>query len=582
MKKILSIISLLLVSTTLWAEPIGEQRAREIAVEFFAQHTTRATLSNIVLEWAGDTIGESSASGNALNTSLMYIYNRGNDAGYVIIAGDTNVDPIIAYSLDSTIDTDNMAEATAAILDAWCRQIESARKSAKPISGTTYRATTRSNDALLYETALWNQTDPFNREAPYIDGNYSLTGCAATAMAIICHYNRWPERGVGTTPAYSYEDRYGHTHSIPTNTLGREYNYDKMLMNYNNGFTDEQGDAVAALMKDIGTSIMMQYHPEGSGTYDNIVQNSFMTYFGYAKDLQISYGDGLDAEEWHDTIRENLRKYGPTYFSGSGDSGGHAFVIDGFDTGDHFHFNFGWGGLDNGYYLIPAIEFYKQQGIILNLRPDRDGTSVYRDNICLYALDTYKGITPYEVTSYATDTPFLCRVGYFGNIGPRTFNGEIKLVLCDRDGNWKQELASYNCTIEPNQICLPKEYDNITITTSLEEGDRMRVYYKAYSYDEWQWARSFFSNSTDEVMVMGSPEDIARGFYVAYDKSSKKLCLGNKHAMTIDIYIHNTNIKYGSANLQMNQTVYISDIAAETYRIEASLGSEPYKFVIKL
>lgn len=136
MKKILSIISLLLVSTTLWAEPIGEQRAREIAVEFFSQHTTRATLSNIVLEWAGDTIGESSASGNALNTSLMYIYNRGNDDGYVIIAGDTNVDPIIAYSLDSTIDTNNMAEATAAILDAWCRQIESARKSAKPISGT--------------------------------------------------------------------------------------------------------------------------------------------------------------------------------------------------------------------------------------------------------------------------------------------------------------------------------------------------------------------------------------------------------------------------------------------------------------
>jgi hypothetical protein len=173
-------------------------------------------------------------------------------------------------------------------------------------------------------------------------------------------------------------------------------------------------------------------------------------------------------------------------------------------------------------------------------------------------------------------------VGYFGNIGARTFNGVVKLVLCDRDGNWKEELASYNCTIEPNQICLPKESENITITTSLEEGDRMRVYYKAYSYDEWQWAHSYINNATDEVLVMGSPEDIARGFYFAYDKNSKKLYLGNKHAMTMDIYIHNTNIKYGSVNLQMNQTGYISDIAAETYRIEASLGSEPYKLVIKL
>ena len=581
MKKILSIICLLLVSTTLWAEPIGEQRAREIALEFFSQHSTRSLVGDISLEWAGDTIGEQSATGSALNTSLMYIYNRGNNGGYVIIAGDTNVNPIIAYSFDMTLDTDNMAEATEAILEAWCRQVESARKAAKPISGTTMRAATRSNDALLYDTALWDQEEPYNREAPIIDGDRSLTGCAATAMSILCYYNRWPEKGVGTTPSYSYEDDYDHIHTIPSNNLGREYDYDKMLMNYSNGFTYEQGNAVAALMKDMGTSIKMMYHPNGSGAYTTDVVNAFITYFGYAKDIKLVYGAGLSTEEWNDTIRENVRNYGPTFFSGSGDRGGHAFVVDGF-TGDYFHFNFGWSGYGNGYFLVPAIEFYKEQGIITNLRPDRDGTTVYRDNIYLYASDQYLGIAPKNVTSYATGTPFYCLLGCFANFGAYTFNGEVKLVLCDRNGNWKEELSTLNISVEPNKASAPSNYSYITITKSLEEGDRMRIYYKAYNYDEWQWARSFNESAVDEVLVMGSPEDMAEGFYFKYDKSTKDLYVSNKNAMKLNIYNDETKELFAWGELEFNTKGKIANMPSGRYRIEASLGSNPYVLIVKL
>ena len=582
MKKILSIVCLLLVSTTLWAEPIGEQRAREIASEFFSQHATRATAANIVLEWAGDNIGEQSATGSALNTSLMYIYNRGNNGGYVIVAGDTNVNPIIAYSLDTTLDTDNMAEATEAILEAWCRQVESARKAAKPISGTTMRATTRSNDAMLYETAIWNQGDPFNREAPTIDGGRSVTGCVATAMSIICHYNRWPEKGVGTTPAYSYEDSYGHTHTISSNSLGREYKYDDMLMSYNNGFTTTQANAVAALMKDMGTSVKMMYHPDSSGAYDSNVIYSLMTYFGYAKDMKLVYGAGLGSEEWNSTIRENVREYGPTYFSGSGDNGGHAFVIDGFDAGDYFHFNFGWGGVGNGYFLIPKIEFYERQAAILYLRPDKDGSSLYRDNLCIYAINSYKGIVPYQVTSYSTGTPFNCLVGGLANLGAYNFNGDIKLVLCDRDGDWKQVLTTLSFNIDPGYIAWADNYSYITITEPLEEGDRMRVYYKSYSYDEWQLARSYDESAIDEVLVMGSPEDMAEGFYFKYDKSSKVLYLGNKHAMKLNLYNDETDGLVGYADWELDTIGSISNLPSGTYRIEASLGSNPYVLIVKL
>ena len=582
MKKILLFVVFLLSAVSLFAGPIGEQRARQIAENFFASHSTRSISGAITLEWAGDSIGAKSAEGSALNTSLMYIYNRGNKDGFVVVAGDSNVTPIIAYSLDTTLDTSNMAEATETILDAWCRQVESARQAAKPISGTAMRAAMRSNDAVRYETALWNQNAPFCYEAPVIDGYYSATGCVATAMSIICYYHRWPERGVGTTPAYEYTDAYGYTRNVAANTLGRTYNYDNMLMNYNNGYTEAQGKAVAALMKDMGTSVYMQYHPEGSGAYPTDVIKAFSTYFGYSKSIQLVFGVNYSAEEWSDIVRENIRNYGPTYFSASSDNGGHAFVADGFDSGDYFHFNFGWGGYGNGYFLLPSIEYYMNQKIILGLEPDKDGTSVYRDNLCLYASGSYNGIAPYEVTGYTTGSSFYCLVGGLYNIGVQTFNGEIKLVLCDRDGNWKEELSTLELSIDPGYIGYADNYDYVTITEQLNEGDCLQLYYKAYNCNEWQRARCYDESAVDEVLVMGSPEDMAEGFYFAYNKSAQKIYLGNTHAMHIYIYNDETNDAIGWADLELNTVGTLTNLPSGTYRIEASLGSEPYVFKVKL
>ena len=100
----------------------------------------------------------------------------------------------------------------------------------------------------------------------------------------------------------------------------------------------------------------MQYHPEGSGAYPNDVVAAFSKYFGYSKGIQLVYASNYSPEEWENVVRENIRNYGPTYFSASNNSGGHAFVVDGFDSDNYFHFNFGWGGLGNGYFLIPSID----------------------------------------------------------------------------------------------------------------------------------------------------------------------------------------------------------------------------------
>lgn len=583
MKKIFILVGLLLTTITLMAGPIGEQRARAIATVFFEQHTTRAAVGNIELEWAGSDITTPCDTGSRLDSSLVYVYTRGESDGFVVVAGESNVEPILAYSFDTTFDMNNIAEATEAILDAWCRQLKDVRETAKPISGAMRHAT-RANDAILYETALWDQSEPYNREAPVYEGYRSLTGCAATAMSIICYYNKWPERGVGTTPAYEYVDMTGVTRYVEANTLGREYEYDYMLMDYRNGYTEREGNAVAALMKDMGTSVKMSYHPEGSGATSIDVINAFVNHFQYSKGAKLAFGDSYSAEEWNDIIRENIRNYGPTLFCGQGDAGGHAFVVDGFDADNYFHFNFGWSGYNNGYYLIPNIEFYWGQEVILNLEPDPNGTSQYTDNIVLTSLYysdgtiAYNGITS-TAKGYQPGTEFKCSIGGIANYGVGTFNGDIKLVVCNEDGVWKQELWGEAVSVDPGSFF----YTDIdcTITQTFEEGDRIRIYYKGQNSNSWEWLRKKSEGDVDEVIVMASPEDMAENLLFYYDKAEQKVGVVNSHAMHIEIYNTATESLAGQGDLSAKEYGTIS-LPKGVYRFEVSLGSEPYKLIVKL
>lgn len=538
MKKIFLLLTLLSTSLTLSAAPIGEARAREIAEEFFAKNSITRSAATIELEWAGESISAPVSRANDIDDALIYIYTRGDNDGFVIIAGDDSIAPIIAYSFDTTIDSENMADATKAIIDAWGAQIKAVRKGTLQMNTNT-TAITRYGGELLYDTALWNQNDPYNREAPMIDGDRALTGCVATAISIICYYNKWPEKGVGTTPEYSYEDAYGHTHIIAANTLGRTYNYSNMLADYNNGFNNTQANAVAALMKDAGTAVQMQYHPDASSAYGIDIPKALINHFGYSKQCHLAYRDGYDSDEWYDIMRENLNNFGPTYYSGGSDQGRHAFVVDGYAPDNYFHFNFGWGGIGNGHFLLPEIEYYDSQVTLLNLEPDKNGTSKYRDNILLYYYTygdggtTLRGITS-SATKYVANSEFSVKLGKILNCGARVFNGEVALVHCNKDGGWKKQL--YTATIEDLDIWYAIIYYYAEVTLDdIEEGDLLRIYFKSSDSDEWIWARAYNSEADDEIEICATPERVAENLQFDYYKESNKIYLKCSDAWQVDV-----------------------------------------------
>ena len=67
MKKIVILLALFVTSFNISAAPIGEQRARQIAEEFFAINATRSA-SSLELMWAGNNITEPTTRGGELNS----------------------------------------------------------------------------------------------------------------------------------------------------------------------------------------------------------------------------------------------------------------------------------------------------------------------------------------------------------------------------------------------------------------------------------------------------------------------------------------------------------------------------------
>lgn len=85
-----------------------------------------------------------------------------------------------------------------------------------------------------------------------------------------------------------------------------------------------------------------------------------------------------------------LKANGPLLYGGQSDTDGHAFVCDGYSGDGYFHFNWGWGGLSDGYFRLSALDplmqgiggsssgFNFQQDIICDLRPAEGGDRAYK------------------------------------------------------------------------------------------------------------------------------------------------------------------------------------------------------------
>ena len=113
----------------------------------------------------------------------------------------------------------------------------------------------------------------------------------------------------------------------------------------------------------------MGYGPDGSGGASGPIPGAMHQYFNYSDaNVQLRRND-FETETWKAMVREQFDMGWPMYYGGCDNGGCHAFVCDGYDDNDMFHFNLGWGGSSDGWYLIDDAPYTNPADAMFNFVP---------------------------------------------------------------------------------------------------------------------------------------------------------------------------------------------------------------------
>ena len=364
MKRI-SLIAILLLAFVVKAFPQVAQSVDETIARQTAQAFTKVNIN---------------AKGEALtlvSSDGIYIYNVGNN-GFVIVAGNTALPPVLGYSANNNFpDMDEAPEHYTAWIDHFKEMSNfAAENNIKPepavqqqwdeaLKGHFAIRNTTTVDPLV--TTHWNQDCYYNEYCPATSGGWwgggpcghVYAGCVACAMAQVMKYWNHPQIGFGS---------HSYTHSTygeqSANFGATTYQWDDMpeqIYSHN--------DAVATLMYHCGVSVDMNYSASGSGAQSKDVETALRSYFGYCG-AKYREKSKYENDVWVSMLKSELDLSHPVYYSGSNGDSGHAFVCDGYDANDFFHFNFGWSGSSDEYYSIYDVNGWNSgQAAVMNIVP---------------------------------------------------------------------------------------------------------------------------------------------------------------------------------------------------------------------
>lgn len=378
---------------------------------------------------------KSRAATTASRSDAYYVFN--NDAGgFVIIAGDDAVTPVLGYTSTGSFDAENLPDGLKDLLKSYERQI--AALGDNYVANQTATRTAFTGEKLL-KTAEWNQMSPFNKYTP---NNY-VTGCVATAGAIVMKHHGYPAKGTGS---------HSYTWNGKTLTANFEHDYDwaSMPAKYD-GTNDAAFDGVARLMADLGVAVEMQYAKNGSGAYIGDMISALQKYFGYSKLTYLASIDDMEAEAWNAKLRGEIDANRPILYSASDASaGGHSFIIDGYKD-ESFSVNWGWGGYCNGFYQIGALnpesagkptgdKYNLGQTAVIGLQPS-DGT----EKVSTMGFLKFAGQLQ-ALNMNVTDVKKGQRGAIFsvplGNTGDHSFTGEVVVALMNAKGEMREIVTS--------------------------------------------------------------------------------------------------------------------------------------------
>lgn len=460
----------ILCSLGLQAAPVSADRAVEMARKVMGGVSTRSGSGQLHVVWDGQTAADTQAP-------AFYVIGR-DGGGFVIIAGDDRVSPVLALSDKGSFQVENMPENVRWWMErmkAWVRSAHTSDASAQWSPAT--RASTLPDAgvtvSVFHPTPEWDQgnndnyyfrQNVFNAKCPKVGSDYTIAGCVPVALAELLVYESglpgvtMPAAAHGTVESYQVGSGYV-TPQTPY-ALGTPYEWEGLRTltdinavrtALNQGRTDLL-ENLAQLIADLGAAIHAAYSTRA--TSSSVSMSRMIEHFDINKRARYEVESDHTVRQWVSMLKAELNARPLLYSGRSPQGGGHQFLFDGYGKygeEDVFHVNFGWGGSCNGYYR----HFDLDAGDGYDFSYDCDAIfGFYPD-----AASTYEAILSYRLGSLSDGTygyglsvgsplqPGRSTVLYVKalmNVGSGSYSGTLKFVQEDKDGNvvWDNVLTT--------------------------------------------------------------------------------------------------------------------------------------------
>ena len=499
MKKIITVLALAAFfgGISLQASPVSSEKALDIARKIFdAQKVKRAAPGEVKIVWNGEF--EADAAKRDAAQPAFYVVAR-DGGGWVMVAGDDNVRPVLGLSADGIFESENMPDnvkwwmerikayvRSTSVPDPeaiglWAKFVDTKADNASisgEISNKFERITPEwdqgNNDMYYFGEYVFNAMCPRDNNQ-----NLCITGCVAVALGEIMTYesgqfgDAFPTSGTGSVGGYEV----GANQYAPASyELSAVYDWAGLRtltdISAIRGASAELRANLGRLLADLGAIAEASYSVNGTGANTAASVGHMIDHFGINKAACFEDASGFTPRQWVNKLKNELDER-PVLYSGrtQDDRNGHAFVLDGYGEYEGetvFHVNFGWAGSGNGYYYITDLDsgngdYSYSCAAAFGFYPDAD--SAYQINLSFINLNwTIGGRT---IPSYG-----------LANDGIREYGVPSYLLLGVMNhsyGPYNGEIWIGREKVDSTKELLFKVYD------STEKGPLLSYYYATYS-----------------------------------------------------------------------------------------------------
>ena len=452
------------------------------------------------------SIAKASNLNVAYETSQMTVL--ASDANTVIVSNDDAFDAILAITETPFTAADLQNPGLRWWVEAMNESLETYLATGTRPARVAPSANHKPEVPALLKTK-WGQDAPYNNMTPTYKQNnvekHFVTGCVATGMAQIMKYYNYPATGQGSA---SYRcnliiDGDATTQLLTVNFAKGNYAWDDMLDTYGASATEAQEEAVAKLMYHCGVSVQMSYDISGSGSFTFKAADALVNKFLYDSNLCMYVRSFMNEAEWMNIIFTHLSAGEPILYGGQSKSGGHEFVVDGYNEKGLVSVNWGWNGKSDGFFDVASLNGYSSSQDMLPVFMPKENSIRksmfgYYDSNGLSCTKTIGG-------------KLNAKAEYCVNLDYRDFSGSVAMIAKSIDNPQAEEIIleqtaktckAYGYDLKINSFSVT--FSNVSVA-SLPDG-KYRVYLatKCSEQPEWQPIRSKENASNSAIITIKS------------------------------------------------------------------------------